>query len=85
MNTNHAKQTLGPPSKDMLAGITIHVEAEEDLTVRPYKKGDPSAFAVDANPPTIDQLAGRYVLIEADEDLTIRRPDAEDAGRPEIK
>jgi hypothetical protein len=59
---------------EMLAGIYVRVEAEEDLTVRPYQPPQtPTHSAANgAERPTADQLAGVYVPVEAPEDLTVQ-------------
>jgi hypothetical protein len=56
----------------MLAGVYLCVEAEEDLTLRPYQPGTPTAAAGRRGAlPTTDQLAGVYLCVEGPEDLTI--------------
>jgi len=64
----------GVATPEMLAGITVRVEAEEDLTVRPYQPPQtPTHSAANgAERPTAEQLAGVYVLVEAPEDLTVK-------------
>jgi hypothetical protein len=59
---------------EMLAGVTVRVEAEEDLTVRPYQPPQtPTHSAANgAGRPTADELAGVYCHVEAPEDLTVQ-------------
>lgn len=63
----------GSAPSEMLAGVTVRVEAEEDVTVRPYQPPQtPNHSAANsAERPTADQLAGVYFHIEAPEDLTV--------------
>jgi hypothetical protein len=61
------------PTPDMLAGLSVRVEAAEDFAVRPYQPPQPPASTATngAEHPTVDQLAGVYLLAEAPEDLTV--------------
>jgi hypothetical protein len=71
---NGDKSELGEATPEKLAGISVRVEAEEDLTVR-QNRPPQTLGGADANGtghPTINQLAGIYVEIEAAEDLTVR-------------
>jgi hypothetical protein len=63
----------GVLTPEMLAGLSVRVEAEEDLTVRPCQPPQPPAgpAANDTEQPTSDQLAGVYLHVEAPEDLTV--------------
>ena len=64
----------GAATPEMLAGVYVRVETEEDLTVRPYQppQTPPHSTANGAERPTVDQLAGIYLHVEAPEDLTVR-------------
>lgn len=64
----------GAATPEMLAGVTVRVEAEEDLTVRPYQHPQTPTLSTanGAERPTADQLAGVYLHIEAPEDLTVQ-------------
>ena len=64
----------GVVTPEMLAGVYVRVEAEEDLTVRPYQppRTPTHSTANGAERPTADQLAGVYVHVEAPEDMTER-------------
>jgi hypothetical protein len=67
---------LGEATPEMLAGIPVRVEADEDLTVR-HSQGPQTPAESTANGagrPTTDQLAGVYVEVEAPEDLTVHPP-----------
>jgi hypothetical protein len=57
-----------------LAGISVRIEAEEDLSVRPCQPPQPDTGSPSngAGPPSTEQLAGIYVLVQAPEDLTVR-------------
>jgi hypothetical protein len=68
------------PTPSMLAGVFLHVEGHEDLSVRPGCKPVPSAV-VESTAPTVEQLAGSYLLVEAAEDLTVRPPRPYTDGR----
>jgi hypothetical protein len=61
-------------TSEMLAGVYIRVEAEEDLTVRPYQPPQMPVHSTanGAERPTVEQLAGVYVHVAAREDLTAR-------------
>src|SRR5262249_27987406 len=61
------------PAPEMLAGVYLYVEAEEDLTVRPCQPPQPAADN-GAERPTQDQLAGVYLRVEGPEDLTVHPP-----------
>ena len=63
----------GGPTPEMLAGVYLCVEAEEDFTVRPYQSGAPSAATAGhrGKLPTPDQLAGVYLCVEGPEDLGV--------------
>ncbi len=64
----------GVATPEMLAGVYVQVEAEEDLTVRPYQPPQTPSHSVahGAERPTADQLAGVYFHVEASEDLTVQ-------------
>ena len=70
----------GSVTPEMLAGVYVRVEAEEDLTVRPYQspRSATHSNANGAARPTADQLAGVYLHVEASEDLTVRTPSERD-------
>ena len=59
---------------EMLAGVTVRIEAEEDFTIRPCQAPQTAANAAanGTGRPMTDQLAGVYVQVEAYEDLTVR-------------
>jgi hypothetical protein len=63
----------GVVTPEMLAGVTVRVEAEEDLTLRPYQPPQTPTplIANGAERPTADQLAGVYFHVEAPEDLSV--------------
>src|SRR5262249_8714776 len=65
----------GGPTREMLAGVYVRVEAEEDLTLRPCQPPQPAASNGEER-PTVDQLAGVYVCVEGPEDLTVHPPTA---------
>jgi hypothetical protein len=62
------------PTPEMLAGVAVEIEAEEDITVRRCQP--PQTDQVSGNNgvtlPTVNQLAGVYLDVEAPEDLTVR-------------
>jgi hypothetical protein len=74
----------GSVSPDLLAGISVRIEAEEDLTVRrcqsPQLPREPPANGTE--PPSTDQLAGIYLEVEAPEDLTVHPRGAAIAPTP---
>ena len=63
----------GQPTPEMLSGLNVRIEADEDFSVRnvqrPQLLADSSANGV--GKPSTDQLAEVYVLVEAFEDLTV--------------
>ena len=59
---------------EMLAGLSVRIEAEEDLAVRAFRPPLPPTNGTDR--PGVDQLAGIYIRIEASEDLTVHPPSA---------
>jgi hypothetical protein len=79
----------------MLAGVTVVIEAEEDVTVRPCQPPQSSADdeGTGVTPPTAKELAGVNVHVEAPEDLTVRPvspalpgqglPASSSSGKPE--
>ena len=73
------------PTSEMLAGLSVRVEAEEDLTVRPCWPPQPPVCpaASGGEQPTTDQLAGVYLQVEGPEDLTVR-PRAADANASDV-
>ncbi len=64
----------GVPTPGMLAGVTVQIEAEEDLTVQPCQppQGPTAPLANGTEPHDTEQLAEVYVEVEAPEDLTVR-------------
>jgi hypothetical protein len=64
----------GDATPEMLAGVSVRVEAVEDLTIRPSQSPrTPTHSAANGTErPTADQLAGVYVHVEAPEDLTVQ-------------
>jgi hypothetical protein len=73
----------GEPTPEMLSGISVRIEAEEDLTVRTRQPPQPQANSANngTDQPGTDQLAGIYVLVEAPEDLTVHPRTASATGR----
>lgn len=63
------------PTPELLAGIYVLVEGEEDVTSRP--RCVPLPAEADAKPivPTKEELAGHYLLVEGVEDLTEHPPE----------
>jgi hypothetical protein len=63
----------GGPTPEMLAGVYLCIESEEDLTLRPYQQPQPNAAAlgITAELPTTDHLAGVYLCVEGPEDLAV--------------
>jgi hypothetical protein len=63
----------GGPTPEMLAGVYLEVEAEEDLTIRPCQLPEtfPESIPNGMERPSTDQLAGLYLHVEAPEDLTV--------------
>jgi hypothetical protein len=63
----------GEPTPEMLAGLSVRIEAEETLTVRPFQAPQPPAGPATngAERPSTEQLAGVYVEVEGPEDLTV--------------
>jgi hypothetical protein len=74
----------GKPTPEMLAGVYLCVEAEEDLSVRPYQQAEPSGAAPGQGPesPTTERLAGVYLCVEGQEDTTVHARAACPATRP---
>lgn len=71
---------------EMLAGVSVRIEAEEDLTIRPYQVPQPPILPATngAAEPTPDHLAGIYLSVEAAENLTVRPPTAASAQAPGV-
>jgi hypothetical protein len=59
------------PTIDMLAGLYVYLEGEEDLTIRPRQApGSPAPAALPGEEqPTPDELAGIYVCVEGEENV----------------
>ena len=58
---------------EQVGGITIRIEAEEDLSVRPARAPfHPPELPPGLTPTSPEVLAGITVCIEAEEDLTVR-------------
>ena len=83
LNTNPSMPQV--PTTQMLAGVFLQVEANEDLSVAPCRAPDPSARIANEVAPTTEQLAGRYLLVEAVEDLSVHPGPAHRNGRSESK
>ena len=83
LNTNAS--TPQAPTTQMLAGVFVQVEADEDLSVVPCRSPDPAARIANDVAPTPEQLAGRYLLVEAVEDLSVHPAPSHRNGRSESK
>ncbi len=66
------------PTPEMLAGVNVLVEAEEDLTVVPCRAPKPPAPGAAETVPTTEDLAGHNILVEGHEDLTVHESSAYD-------
>jgi hypothetical protein len=58
------------PTPEMLAGVFLQVEGDEDLSVVPCRPPEQAAPGAETAIPTTEDLAGHYVLVEGVEDLT---------------